>query len=220
LILFELFNDERNPIYQALEISNGARQYNFLNSIILACLEAKKPFLSQYILKALNFQAIACLHVNAGEYRPCAVKVGSHTPPDFYRVPALMDDFVNEVNRNWGTADSVVLATYVLWRLNHIHPFINGNGRTARAACYFILCIAAGGWLRGDTILPELIRQNHDEYTAALVAADQSLATGTFDMSILHAFISRLLNEQLMSVQPAANGPSTDGTPDGPEPQT
>lgn len=219
MILFELFNDERNPIYEALEISNGARQYNFLNSIILACLEAKKPFLSQHILKALNFQAITCLHVNAGEYRPCAVKVGSHTPPDFYRVPALMDDFVNEVNRNWGTADSVVLATYVLWRLNHIHPFINGNGRTARAACYFILCIAAGGWLRGDTILPELIRQNHDEYTAALVAADQSLATGTFDMSILHAFISRLLNEQLMSVQPAANGPSTDGTPDGPEPQ-
>jgi len=100
LILFELFNDERNPVYQGLEISNGARQYNFLNSIILACLEAKKPFLSQHILKALNFQAITCLHVNAGEYRPCAVKVGSHTPPDFYRVPALMDDFVNEVNRN------------------------------------------------------------------------------------------------------------------------
>ena len=86
-----------------------------------------------------------------------------------------------------------MLATYVLWRLNHIHPFINGNGRTARAACYFILCIAAGGWLRGDTILPELIRQNHDEYTAALVAADQSLATGTFDMSILHAFVSSSL---------------------------
>jgi Fic family protein len=120
-------------------------------------------------------------------------------------VPALMDDFVNQVNRNWGTADPVVLATYVLWRLNYIHPFINGNGRTARAACYFILCIAAGGWLRGDTILPELIRQNHNEYTAALVAADQSLATGTFDMSILHAFVSRLLNEQLMSAQPTGS---------------
>jgi fido (protein-threonine AMPylation protein) len=210
LILFELFGDERNPVYQALEISNGARQYNFLNSIVLACVEANKPFLSQHILKALNFQAITCLHVNAGEYRPCAVKVGNHIPPEHYRVPALMDDFVNEVNRNWEKTDPVVLATYVLWRLNHIHPFINGNGRTARAACYFILCVTSGGWLKGETILPELIRRDHAEYTAALVAADQSLATGAFDMSQLHAFVSRLLQEQLLSAQPAA-----DRTPGG-----
>ncbi|RTL52543.1 MAG: Fic family protein [Bradyrhizobiaceae bacterium] len=207
MILFELFGDERNAIYQALEISNGARQYNFLNSIVLACVEAKKPFLSQHIIKALNFQAITCLHVNAGEYRPCAVTVGIHRPPEHYRVPALMDDFVNEVNRNWGTTDPVVLATYVLWRLNHIHPFINGNGRTARAACYFILCVTSGGWLKGEKILPELINENHDEYTKALVAADASLATGTFDMSQLHAFVSRLLNEQLQSAAPAANTP-------------
>jgi len=209
LILFELFGDERNPIYQALEISNGARQYNFLNSIVLACVEANKPFLSQHIIKALNFHAITCLHVNAGEYRACAVAVGNHIPPDHYRVPALMDDFVNEVNRNWGTVDPVVLATYVLWRLNHIHPFINGNGRTARAACYFILCVAAGGWLRGEAILPELIGQNHEEYTAALIAADQSLATGTFDMSVLHALVSRLLDEQLTSGDqpPSEDGP-------------
>jgi hypothetical protein len=212
LILFELFNDEGNPVYQALEVSNGARQYSFLNSIVLACLEANKPFLSQHIVKALNFHAITCLHVNAGEYRPCPVMVGKHIPPEHYRVPALMDDFVNEVNRNWGAADPVVLATYVLWRLTHIHPFINGNGRTARAACYFILCIAAGGWLRGDTILPELIRQNHDEYTAALIAVDASLATGAFDLSALHTFLSRLLDEQLKTGVPA-DSPSADAKP-------
>lgn len=207
MILFELFGDERNSIYQALEVSNGARQYSFLNSIVLACVEAKKPFLSQHIIKALNFHAITCLHVNAGEYRPCPVTVGIHIPPDHYRVPALMDDFVNEVNRNWGAVDPVVLATYVLWRLNHIHPFINGNGRTARAACYFILCVAAGGWLQGETILPELIRQNHDEYTAALIAADKSLATGTLDLTALHVFVSRLLNEQLATagIDPVSN---------------
>lgn len=208
MILFELFGDEQNPLYQALEISNGARQYNFLNSIVLACVEANKPFLSQHIIKALNFQAITCLHTNAGEYRPCEVKVGNHyTPPEHYRVPALMDDFVNEVNRNWEKTDPVVLATFVLWRLNHIHPFINGNGRTARAACYFILCVTAGGWLKGETILPELIRQNHAEYTAALIAADRSLATGTLDMSVLHTLVSRLLGEQLQSAAPPADSP-------------
>jgi hypothetical protein len=29
------------------------------------------------------------------------------------------------------------LAAYGLWRLNWIHPFVEGNGRTARAVCYF-----------------------------------------------------------------------------------
>jgi len=133
-----------------------------------------RPFLSQHVIKALNFQAITCLHTNAGEYRPCPVTVGQHTPPDHYRVPALMDDFVNTVNR-WWEQDAVALATYVLWRINNIHPFINGNGRTARAACYFVLCLKSGGWLRGATILPELIRQNHNEYVIPIRRVSDSL---------------------------------------------
>ena len=77
------------------------------------------------------------------------VKVGNHVPPEHYRVPALMDDFVNEVNRNWEKTDPVVLATYVLWRMNHIHPFINGNGRTARAASLFCALCNRRGLAKG-----------------------------------------------------------------------
>jgi Fic family protein len=122
-----------------------------------------------------------------------------------------MDDFVNTVNRNWEQADAVVLATFVLWRMNHIHPFINGNGRTARAAAYFVLCVKSGGWLRGDTILPELIRRNHAEYVTALQAVDASLLAGNLNLGPLHALVSRLLDEQIQSagVTPAGS-PSTD----------
>lgn len=143
MIIFELTGREDHPVYQQLQISNGNRQYDFLFSIVEASLAMGRPFLSQHIVKAFNFQAITCLHINPGEYRPCPVTVGAHTPPDCYRVPALMDDFVNMVNRNWDRIDPVVLATFVLWRLNNIHPFINGNGRTARAACYYVLCLKA-----------------------------------------------------------------------------
>ncbi|MGH6935150.1 MAG: Fic family protein [Methylocella sp.] len=112
----------------------------------------QRNFISHTILKALNFHAIACLHVNAGEYRPCSVQVGSHNPPEHYRVSALMDDFVNEVNLQWDRTDEVVLASLVLWKLNYIHPFINGNGRTARAACHIVLCVKAGGcWRRHNS---------------------------------------------------------------------
>ena len=134
MILHEICGSEAHPAYQALAVSNGNRQYDFLGSIVTASLAVDRPFLSSAILKALNYHAITCLHVNAGEYRPCPVKVGIHEPPAHFLVQALMDDFVNSVNRNWDKADPLVLASLVLWRLNYIHPFINGNGRTARAA--------------------------------------------------------------------------------------
>lgn len=128
MILFELTGREDHPVYQVLTVENGNRQYDFLRSIVLASLAVGKPFLSQHILKALNFHAIACLHTNAGEYHPCEVRVGTHNPPEHYRVGALMEDFVNTVNRNWGQTDPVFLVAYVLWRINYIHPFITGTG--------------------------------------------------------------------------------------------
>lgn len=211
MIVYELTNTEAHPAYQELEVSNGIRQYDFLRSMVSASMALGRPFLSQHLLKALNFHAITCLHTNAGEFRPCEVTVGSHIPPAHYRVQAQMDDFINMVNRRWETSDSVALATFVLWRLNHIHPFINGNGRTARAACMFVLCVGSGGWIRGEPILPELLKQNRQEYVAALKVADGSLAAGNLDLSVLHALVSRLLEQQVNSINvegPAANNPS------------
>lgn len=114
-----------------------------------------------------------------------------------------MDDFVNDVNRNWDSLDPVVLCAHVLWKLNLIHPFINGNGRTARAACYFVLCVKSGGWLPGTTTLPELIRQNRDEYIKALQAADTAAKAGKIDLTELHTFLTKLLKIQMAAPPPA-----------------
>ena len=102
----------------------------------------------------------------------------------------------DEVNRGWDTADPVELAAYVLWKLNRIHPFINGNGRAARAACYFILCLKLGGWVKGDPILPDLLKRDREQYVAALKEVDASLKTGTFSLLPLYNLIVRLLDEQ------------------------
>lgn len=197
MILHEITGSEAHPIYKTLEVSNGERHYSFLQSIVSASIDSGRPFLSQTILKAINYHAIACLHSNAGEYRPCAVVVGNYTPPAHHRVPDLMDDFINLVNRQWDTADPLVLASFVLWKLNHIHPFINGNGRTARAASYFVLCVKLGGWLEGDPILPELLRANRDEYVAALKLVDESLKAEQVDLGPLHQVIASHLKTQL-----------------------
>jgi Fic family protein len=43
------------------------------------------------------------------------------------------------INDNWQS--TVHLAAYVLWKMNWIHPFADGNGRTARAVSYVVLSI-------------------------------------------------------------------------------
>lgn len=203
MILFDLVGEnEHHPTYQALAISNGNRQYDFLKSLVDASIAVQRPFLSSHILKALNFHAITCLHTSAGEFRPCPVIVGAHNPPPHYRVDALMEDFVNMANRQWEVVDELVLAAWVLWRLNWIHPFINGNGRTARAACYFVLCLKANRWLPGSPILPELIVRERPRYVDALQKAD---ASG--DLGPLHTLLGELINEQLSSVPPAPPAP-------------
>ena len=82
MILSELVKgNEDHPAYRALEVANGGRHYDFLQSVVETAVTVGKPFLSQTVIKAINYHAIACLHPYAGEYRPCAVTVGDHDPP-------------------------------------------------------------------------------------------------------------------------------------------
>lgn len=208
MILHDLVGSESNPIYQKLEIENGARQYDFLRSIVEVSIQAGRPFLSQAIIRSLNFHAITCLHVNAGAYRPCEVTVGSYSPPAQFQVAGLMDDFVSQVNRHWTELDPVALAAFVLWKLNNIHPFINGNGRTARASCLYVLCVTTGGWLPGEPILPELIKRDRDDYIRVLREVDLSAISGRVNLPAisgrvnlrpLHEFLQVLLDEQMKS---------------------
>lgn len=215
MILFDLAESESHPAYQALAISNGDRQFSFLQSIVRSAIDTHQHFLSSSILKALNFHAIACLHTNAGEVRPCAVEVVgpdmvvSYRAPAPFRVDAMMEHFVNVVNLNFKEVDAVTLAAFVLWRLCWIHPFINGNGRTARAAAYFVICVRSGGWLPGTKNMTSLLKV-HRDYTAALQHADTTHAQGSVDLAPLVQVISECLQEQLASSTQERHSDTTD----------
>lgn len=204
MFIYELTGSESHHAYEQLATDNLARQYDFLRSIVHASLAVGQPMLSIEVIKALNYHAISCLHVSAGEFRPCPVYLNgsAHRPPEHFQVPALMQMFTNDVNRNWERADPVSMAALVLWRLNFIHPFVNGNGRTARVVCYLVLCLKVQAWLPGNKLLPERIRERRADYVSALQHADNSFHTGKLDLAPLHALLSELLNEQIAEGQP------------------
>ena len=198
--LYEVYGrDEAHPLYRKVESSNYTRQLDFLHSMIESAVESKRPWLSEALIKALNFHAIVALHNEAGQYRSAAVNVEDsqgnivHKAPEHFLVAPLMTDFVNEVNWLWEHTDATALAAYALWRINYIHPFVNGNGRTARAICYFILCVKSGGLLPGRVTLLQLLRETkRQECEAALKLADENA-----DLAPLIALVKEAISIQL-----------------------
>lgn len=193
--LFEICNNDENHLfYKKLEGENYVRYLDFLNSLITTALQINHTSLNESIIKSINYHAIACLHPEAGEYRSINVKVGYYVPPDFLIVPQLMNQFINHVNNIWTQTDQITLAAFVLWRLNWIHPFRNGNGRTARALCNYVLSIKCQQHLVG---LPQLIKLHRNEYVNALKQVDASVSNNLVNVNPLIKFIQKLLEQQL-----------------------
>ncbi|MGC1485261.1 MAG: Fic family protein [Candidatus Acidiferrum sp.] len=191
-----------NPaLYARIEEQNLLRQYDLLSNCMEIGLEKGIEAFDKYTLWALNYAAVANIAQFGGRYREDPIYVGNHIPPHFRKVPGLMDRFFSMVHENWTLQDHpTLIAAYALWRLNWIHPFVEGNGRTARAACYYLICMKQGRLLPGRKIVPERIRENRDPYYAALRAADIAWDNGQFDVGQLASYLSELLLAQLGDV--------------------
>lgn len=193
-----VLEQEDQDLYDRLQERNLARQYDLLiNCIEIGIIQGVRSF-DKFLLWSLNAAAVANISQFGGRFREEPVYLKDHKPPHFEKVPHLMDQFISTVQENWFVWSEFALASYVLWRLNWIHPFIEGNGRTARAACYFVICVKSGGLLGGGIILPERIRHDRSPYYEALSEADRAWENGDLNFPRMEEYISRLLDEQVM----------------------
>ncbi len=191
--------EKDNPVlFAKIQEQNLLRQYDLLSNCIEIGIEKGVESFDKYTLWTLNYAAVANIAQFGGRYREEPIYVGNHRPPHFNLVPNLMDRFFSVMHENWINPDHpTLLPAYALWRLNWIHPFVEGNGRTARAACYYLICLRAGRILSGRKIVPERIRENREPYYKALQAADQAWDEGQFDVTELAEYLGGLLKDQL-----------------------
>lgn len=190
--------EDDQELYARIQERNLLRQYDLLTNCVEIGFAKDIEAFDKYVLWALNGVAVANIAQFGGRYREQPVYIGHHIPPHFDRVPHLMDQCISMVHENWTSIDHpTYLAAYVLWRLNWIHPFVEGNGRTARAACYYLLCMKQGDLLPRTRIVPERIRENRQPYYEALRAADEKWSEGQLDVSQLADYLEELLEAQL-----------------------
>lgn len=185
-------------LYARIQEQNLLRQYDLLINCVEIGLAKGIEAFDKYTLWTLNAVAVANIAQFGGRFREQPIYVGKHIPPHFRDVPGLMDQFISVIHENWDTIDHpTILPAYALWRMNWIHPFIEGNGRTARAACYYLICMKHGALLPGTKIVPERIRENRAPYYAALQEADRHWADGQFNVDALAQYLETLLEAQL-----------------------
>ncbi len=185
-------------LYTKIEEQNLLRQYDLLTNCIEIGLAKGIEAFDKYTLWALNYAAVSNICQLGGRYRQGPIRVGNHIPPHFNDVPDLMDSFFSVIHENWTIIDHpTALAAFALWNLNWIHPFIEGNGRTARAACYYLICMKQGKILGGKKTVPEQIREDRAPYIAGLQAADQAYEAGQYDITELAKYLEELLKRQL-----------------------
>lgn len=192
--------EKDNPtLFTRIQEQNLLRQYDLLSNCIEIGLEKGIEAFDKYTLWSLNHSAVSNIAQFGGRYREDPIYVGRHFPPHFKDVSNHMDRFFSMIHENWTIVDHpTLLPAFALWRLNWIHPFVEGNGRTARAACYYLICIKHGSLLPGKKTVPERIRESRPEYYAALSAADRAWDQGQLNVSQLAEYLATLLKAQLL----------------------
>lgn len=202
----ELIRDPREKA--AAEARNGFRQYDAAIGAIQSALERGTFRLRPSLILGLQREALAGISAYAGNYRPggVAIQGSKHEPVGAHLVPELVEEMCDYVNDHWIDSTPIHLAAYLMWRLNWIHPFADGNGRTSRIISYVVLSIRAGAILPGTPTIPDQIVDNRVPYFEALDAADAAFRDGTVNVSKMEALLAALLAKQLAGFYQAAGG--------------
>lgn len=202
-----------DPVERAkAEVRNGLLQYDMGIEAILTALDrirdGNRWKLRPSLILGLQRRALEGISSFAGSYRPGSVQIEKslHVPPAAHLVPELLENLCDYVNESWDRT-AIHLAAFVLWRLNWIHPFDDGNGRTSRIVSYIVLLVRSGKDLGGSPTIPELIVAHRKDYFAALDAADANFRKHEdIDVSAVETLLSSLLAKQLTSIYRQAGG--------------
>lgn len=185
------------------ESFNTVSQYRALEEMVEYFLEPERPFkLRPSHLLRLHRVALDGISSYAGNFRPAGIEIGRsrHEPPPAHQVPELIEELCDYVNEKWAVKSPMHLAAYVMWRLNWIHPFTDGNGRTSRALSYMMLCLRLKALLPGRTTIPEQIEKDRTPYYMALEAADEAWAERRIDLTAMKELLAAMLATQLHAI--------------------
>jgi len=140
------------PMNEHLEAINHYEAIMFIRDLI----KSNEPFNKHNLLSVHGLILQGIDRRNAGRFRqvPVMISGSKHTPPQPWQIDKLMEEYFLFYQQSAEELHPVILAAELHERLATIHPFIDGNGRTARLVMNLIL-LQAGypiANISGDTM--------------------------------------------------------------------
>jgi len=117
------------PLKDHLEIINHKEAIEYIEDLV-----SKNVKLSEYDIRSVHYLILKEIDTtNAGKYRNENVFISGakHVPPVYINVPYEMQKLIDQYQA-WQGFHPVVRACFLHGEFVKIHPFIDGNGRTAR----------------------------------------------------------------------------------------
>ena len=170
-------------------------------------LESGEP-ITEALIRQIHKRLVQSVRGNKaspGEYRKIQNYIvnsrtgeKTYTPPPPLDVPQLMTDFVAWLQKET-QINSVIVAGIAQFQLVHIHPFVDGNGRSARLLS--TLCLYRTGY---DFKRLFTISEYYDRDRPAYYKALQSVRESGMDMTGWLEYFTEGLGAQLQEVQVTA----------------
>lgn len=168
------------PLKDHLEAINHKEAIDFIEDLV-----SKNDSITEYNIKAIHYLILKEIdNHNAGKYRQENVFISGakHVPPIYLNVPFEMQKLM-ENYKKWENLHPIIRACYLHGEFVKIHPFVDGNGRTARLLLNFELI--------KNGYPPVVIKnENRVEYYDALDKAHT-----TYDYSDFIQIIKNLVEE-------------------------
>lgn len=171
-----------SPEYQVREVENVLKAYNWVLDEIRA---RRTPVLTPELVANFNRMVLEGLddledHVVPGEIRADPVVVGPYRAPDAGECEALLAQMCEWLNSSGFAAEgdmriptAIIRASMAHLYLAWVHPFGDGNGRTARL-CEYLVLVTSGVPTSAAHLISNHCNDTRDEYYRQLRYASES----------------------------------------------
>ena len=169
LVLQEGITIRGKPLKDHVEAKDHQEAIDFLHSLV----SQRRPAISALLIRRLHQLVVRETDAEwAGHYRngPVSITGASHVPPDAADVPSRVGSLIRWFKSSQRTLHPIERAALFHHKLVSIHPFFDGNGRTARLAMNVIL-------MRHGFPLAIILKNDRTKYYYALQEADANRAS-------------------------------------------
>lgn len=119
-----------------------------------------------------------------------------YTPPDFKLIPKLIDDYCKFANydSDKNFIHPIIKACILHFLMGYVHPFVDGNGRTARSIFYWYV-LSKGYWLFQYMSISRKIEKSTAQYARAYLHTEKDENDLTYFIKYHTKIIDGALND-------------------------